>query len=88
MIFYETVIRRLYANIRIARYATSEWLDINILRVILMQKYFPFSQHPISVHSRNALITICQKSLHSKDPFVVAHAERLLYEVNAITRKG
>ncbi len=78
---YTPVIRRLYNNLRITRYRTGPWTDINILRVLLMQTHFPFDQYPLSLSCRNALMTICQQSLHSADAFVVSRAERMLAEL-------
>lgn len=77
---YAPMISRLYNNARIPRYSTSTvWMDINFLRIALAHAHYSLSQNSISNNSRNALITICQKSLHSRDPFVVSQAERLLH---------
>lgn len=79
---YEPVIKRLYDNIQIPRYNTSEaWMDINILRIVLMEEHFPFAVFSLSVCGKNTLTILCQKSLHSNDPFVVERAGRFLYKL-------
>jgi len=72
---YEPVLQRLYDNIQIPRYSSSPvWMDINFLRIVLMEAHFPFDSHPLSPCGRNTLRILCQKSLHSRDPFVVESA--------------
>ncbi len=57
---------------------TTKKLNFNFLRLLLIFKSYRPDFKKLPTNSRNALITICQKSLHSQDAFVVSQAERLL----------
>ncbi len=78
---YEPIIAREYDNIRIPRYRSQTWDDVNFLRLALMNQHAPLLQSPLSGPSKQSIITICQKALHSQDLFVVRHAEQLLAEM-------
>ena len=82
---YVPIIQRLYDNICIPRYSRSAtWMDINLLRIVLMEKYYPFRAENIPASSRNALKMVCQKSLHSRDSFVVTEGEKLLKKLECV----
>ena len=82
---YQPVISRLYDNVRIPWYTQAPlWSDINFLRLALMATYFPFEHAAIPAHTLNAITTICQKTLHSEDNFVVSEAEKLLAKIGIL----
>lgn len=81
----DAVISEVYKNLGEKMYQEShEWGDVNFMRLCLVHAYYPFEARLLPECSRNALATICQKSLHSHDSFVVLRAERWLYEIQML----
>lgn len=81
----DAVISEVYKNLGEKMYqSSSEWEDVNFLRLCLVYAYYPFEVRLLPERSRNALATICQKSLHSLDPFVVSRAEQWLHEIQRL----
>ena len=80
---YPVIITRTYDNMRNSFYNKHpELLDLNFLRLLLIKKHFPLQPQSLPLSSQQALKTIAQKSLHSKNHLVAHKAEEFLATID------
>ncbi len=76
---YEPLLRRLAGNMARFPYCSSGvWSDHNFLSLILIARIFPLRSAECTPQGRHHLLTLCQRALHSTDPFIAREAEHLL----------